>query len=80
MKDWKHENWLDVKSENVRKIMTARIEYARQQGCNAGDPDNIDGYVSSFPPSFVITIIYWLRHYLPKILHVLPRQIAGHTL
>jgi len=46
MEEWEGENWVDVKSANVRKIMAARIKFAKDQGCNAVDPDNIDGYVS----------------------------------
>ncbi|KAF2149180.1 glycoside hydrolase family 114 protein [Myriangium duriaei CBS 260.36] len=41
---WPGENWLDVKSANVRSIMSARIDLAAQKGCNAIDPDNVDGY------------------------------------
>lgn len=43
---WPDETWLDVTSENVRRIMKGRLEKAREKGCDAVDPDNIDGYVS----------------------------------
>lgn len=43
---WEGENWIDLNSENVRKIMTKRIELAAEKGCDAIDPDNVDGYVS----------------------------------
>lgn len=46
--DWKGENWANVKSDNVRKIMKARIELAAKSGCQAVDPDNVDGFVSLF--------------------------------
>jgi hypothetical protein len=39
--------WLDTESANVRKIMKARIETAAAKGCDAVDPDNMDGYVST---------------------------------
>jgi hypothetical protein len=42
--DWKGENWLNVKSANVRAIMKQRIQQAADKGCNAVDPDNIDGH------------------------------------
>ena len=42
---WPGERWLDLNSDNVRRIMTDRIELARQKGCDAIDPDNVDGYV-----------------------------------
>jgi hypothetical protein len=43
---WPGENWVNVKSDKVRSIMKARIEKAKQAGCTAVDPDNVDGYVS----------------------------------
>jgi hypothetical protein len=44
--DWPGEHWLDVKSDNVKKIMKSRIELAKTKGCHAVDPDNVDGFVS----------------------------------
>ncbi|KAF1960073.1 hypothetical protein CC80DRAFT_465645 [Byssothecium circinans] len=41
---WDGENWLNVKSANVRDIMKKRIERAAKAGCHAVDPDNVDGY------------------------------------
>ena len=46
MDGWEGENWLDVTSSNVRKIMKKRIEAAAAAGCHAVDPDNVDGFVS----------------------------------
>ncbi|KAJ4372534.1 hypothetical protein N0V83_004309 [Neocucurbitaria cava] len=43
--DWPGENWVDVKSTNVRAIMKQRIESAAKAGCTAVDPDNVDGFV-----------------------------------
>src|SRR5688572_17136356 len=45
--DWPDEFWLDVTSANVKKIMKERIEKAAQAGCDAVDPDNVDGWVRS---------------------------------
>jgi hypothetical protein len=45
---WPGERWLDLKSQNVRKIMRKRIELAASKGCDAIDPDNIDAYVSFY--------------------------------
>jgi hypothetical protein len=42
---WQNETWLDTRSANVRRIMTNRIKNAAQLGCDAIDPDNVDGYV-----------------------------------
>lgn len=43
---WPGEYWLDLNSDNVRQIMTARIEIAAGMNCSGIDPDNVDGYVS----------------------------------
>jgi len=45
LEGWAGENWVDVKSQNVRDIMKARIKKAAEKGCVAVDPDNVDGYV-----------------------------------
>ncbi|CUM57145.1 unnamed protein product [Debaryomyces tyrocola] len=41
---WKGERWLNVKSQNVRKIMKARLDLAVQKKCDGVEPDNVDGY------------------------------------
>ena len=46
MDGWPKEKWLDIRSENVRSIMSKRIELAAQKGFDAIDPDNVDAYVS----------------------------------
>ena len=43
---WPGERWLKLDSENVRAIMTKRLDLAAEKGCDAVDPDNVDGYVS----------------------------------
>ena len=43
---WPGERWLRLDSENVREIMTKRLDLAAEKGCDAVDPDNVDGYVS----------------------------------
>lgn len=47
MDGWPKEKWLDIRSENVRRIMSQRIELAAQKGFDAVDPDNVDAYVSA---------------------------------
>ncbi|KAJ5896738.1 uncharacterized protein N7473_006137 [Penicillium subrubescens] len=44
LEDWPGERWLDLHSSNVRKIMQARLDLAKQKGCDGVDPDNIDAY------------------------------------
>ncbi|KAH6983619.1 glycoside hydrolase superfamily [Ilyonectria sp. MPI-CAGE-AT-0026] len=41
---WPDERWIDVRSNNVRKIMKKRIKLAADKGCDAIDPDNVDGF------------------------------------
>ncbi|KAF2666837.1 hypothetical protein BT63DRAFT_457794 [Microthyrium microscopicum] len=44
LKGWPGEKWLNLNSDNVRSIMTSRINLAAQKGCDAIDPDNMDAY------------------------------------
>jgi endo-alpha-1,4-polygalactosaminidase (GH114 family) len=41
---WPGEYWLDTNSDNVRRIMTARLQLAQSKGCDGVDPDNVDAY------------------------------------
>ncbi len=50
---WDGENWLDVRSSNVRAIMQQRLDLARQKGCDGVEPDNMDGYTNN--PGFNLT-------------------------
>lgn len=49
MEGWEKEKWIDLRSENVRRIIARRIELAAEKGFDAVDPDNVDGYVSLLP-------------------------------
>lgn len=44
LSDWVGERWLDTRAKSVRDIMAARIELAKEKGCDGIDPDNIDSY------------------------------------
>lgn len=48
---WPGENWLDVRSANVRSVMKKRLDLAMQKKCDGVEPDNVDGYAndSGFP-------------------------------
>lgn len=46
LKGWDGEYWLDIGSEAVQEVMFNRIRMAAELGCDAVDPDNVDGYVS----------------------------------
>ncbi|HBA35133.1 MAG TPA: endo alpha-1,4 polygalactosaminidase [Gammaproteobacteria bacterium] len=41
---WPGESWLDIRSDNVRRIMQKRLDQAKDKGCDGVDPDNMDGY------------------------------------
>lgn len=44
---WKDEWWVDTDSQKVRDVIAARVRFAAQKGCDAIDPDNVDGFVST---------------------------------
>lgn len=54
MDEWEGEKWLDTTHTGVRSIMEDRIQLAAEKGCQAVDPDNIDGYLHA--TSFDLTI------------------------
>ncbi|EPE24260.1 (Trans)glycosidase [Glarea lozoyensis ATCC 20868] len=41
---WPGEKWLNIRSPGVLGIMFSRIQQAADKGCDAVDPDNVDGY------------------------------------
>jgi len=43
---WNGENWLDIRSENVREIMKSRLDLAKEKGCDGVEADNVDGYLN----------------------------------
>jgi hypothetical protein len=49
--DWPGERYVDIRSQRVRRIMLSRLDLAVRKGCDAVDPDNVDGYRnnSGFP-------------------------------
>lgn len=42
--EWPGERWLDVNDSQVRTLMARRILLAANKGCDAIEPDNVDGY------------------------------------
>ena len=42
-----NERWLDTRSSNVRAIMRARMDLAAAKGCDAVEPDNVDGHINN---------------------------------
>jgi len=48
---WPDEQWLDIRADSVLEIMRARLDLAKEKGCDGVEPDNVDGYLneSGFP-------------------------------
>jgi len=44
---WDGERWLDIRDRRVREIMRSRLDLAKSKGCDAVEPDNMDGYTNS---------------------------------
>jgi hypothetical protein len=44
MDGWPDENWLDIRSADVKAIMQARMDVAVTKKCDGIEPDNVDGY------------------------------------
>jgi hypothetical protein len=44
---WPGERWIDIRSDNVRAIMKARLDLARQKGCDGVEPDWLDSYLNN---------------------------------
>lgn len=42
--NWPGEWWLDVRAPEVREAMKKRLDLAREKGCDAVEPDNVDGH------------------------------------
>jgi hypothetical protein len=40
------ELWLDIRSAEVRTLMQRRLDLAMARGCDAVEPDNVDGYTN----------------------------------
>lgn len=51
---WEGEKWLNTIHAGVRSIMANRVKLAEEKGCQAVDPDNIDGYLHA--TNFDLTI------------------------
>ncbi|TLS25797.1 hypothetical protein PpBr36_07901 [Pyricularia pennisetigena] len=46
MNNW-DEIWVNINSPNIRDLMAKRIKIAADMGCDAIDPDNVDGYLEA---------------------------------
>lgn len=53
LEDWPGERWLDIRDPQVRSLHEGRLDLAVQKGCDAVDPDNVNG--SSNDTGFALT-------------------------
>lgn len=64
MDGWPGENWLDIRREDLKAIMLARMDVAVAKKCDAVDPDNVNGYTNDtgFPLTAADQLAYnrWL--------------------
>jgi hypothetical protein len=47
MNGWEDEQWLDISNEDLAPVMRARLDLAKQKGCDGVEPDNMDGYTNN---------------------------------
>lgn len=52
---WPGEWWLDIRKSTVKKLMKDRLVLARDKGCDAVDPDNMDSWDPVDKTGFGIT-------------------------
>lgn len=43
---WPGERWVDIRSDDVRALMTKRLDHAVAAQCDGVEPDNMDGYAN----------------------------------
>ncbi|WP_417908512.1 endo alpha-1,4 polygalactosaminidase [Candidatus Electronema sp. PJ] len=67
--EWPGERWVDIRSATTRAIMAARMDRAASAGCDAVDPDNVDGYQND--SGFLLTEADQIDylHWLAKTAH-----------
>jgi endo-alpha-1,4-polygalactosaminidase (GH114 family) len=44
LQGWQGERWVNTNSKAIRDIMVRRMKLAKEKGCDAVDPDNVDAY------------------------------------
>lgn len=44
VEDWSGQFWLDVRREDVRGLVSLRLDHAVERGCDGVEPDNVEGY------------------------------------
>ena len=73
---WAGEYWLDTRSDNVRSIMVTRMKLAQSKGCDAVDPDNVDGYTNTTGFLFTASDQLDYNTYLAQQAHALGLKVG----
>jgi len=73
---WAGEYWLDTRSDNVRSIMVTRMKLAQSKGCDAVDPDNVDGYTNTTGFSLTASDQLDYNTYLAQQAHALGLKVG----
>lgn len=64
---WAGERYLNIRTRGVFNVMQKRIQLAKEKGCDAIDPDNVDGFSNennfNLTPTDAITYIRKLARY-----------------
>lgn len=47
MDGWAGERWLDINNDALKPIMKARLDLAKEKGCDGVEPDNMDNYTNA---------------------------------
>ncbi|XP_025094218.1 uncharacterized protein LOC112563954 [Pomacea canaliculata] len=47
LENWPHERYWDIRAQAVRDVIRGRLDLAKQRGCDAVDPDNVDSYANN---------------------------------
>ncbi|KAF1965125.1 hypothetical protein BU23DRAFT_575100 [Bimuria novae-zelandiae CBS 107.79] len=67
--DWPGEKYLDIRRDNVFKVIKKRIDLAAQNGCDAIEPDNVDvysndnGFKPDILPSDTVAYLHKISEY-----------------
>ncbi|MCA2422596.1 MULTISPECIES: endo alpha-1,4 polygalactosaminidase [Vibrio] len=83
MQDWPGETWLNIGNEQalndtIKPIMAARLDLAKNNGCDAVEPDNVDGFDNTDETHGLITPEHQLSYnkWLAKEAHARSLSIA----
>lgn len=83
MQDWPGETWLNIGNEQalndiIKPIMSARLDLAKNNGCDAVEPDNVDGFENTEETHGLITPEHQLSYnkWLAKEAHARNLSIA----